>query len=300
MTRLVIAVFAAVFFLAAPARAEIVTCPAVNDVFIDHGVPDENEGGRTRILVSWHATHLAARGLWRFDIPAELEGSQITSAVMVVSRNSTSGAGGAIDVDVFALNAAFNESTDTWNTLGGGNYDGSVVSSGTLPAWASAPPCTASIDLTALLQGNLDKVRTYGILMMVQGEGSGANRFQNFSSKEEVPPSTGAYLEIDYTTTTGSTPKTPLSDLLQNHPNPFNPHTTIEYGLAEDARISIDVYSVSGKLIRRLLDEWKSAGFHRIQWDGKDQEGQTASSGIYFCSLRTGDITKTRKMVLLR
>ncbi len=186
----------ATILLCSQVLADTVTCPAVNDVYIDQGKPNDNQGGRTRVLVSWHATYLASRGLWRFDIPAELEGSMITSAVMFVSRNSTSGSGVAIDVDVFALNAAFNESTDTWNTLGGGNYDGSVVSSGTLPAWASAPPCTASIDLTALLQGNLGKVRDYGILMMVQGEGSGVNRNQSFASKEDVLPSTGAYLVI--------------------------------------------------------------------------------------------------------
>ncbi|MDD3643824.1 MAG: FlgD immunoglobulin-like domain containing protein, partial [Candidatus Krumholzibacteria bacterium] len=198
------------------------------------------------------------------------------------------------------LNASFAENIDTWNTLGGGDYDGSVVSSGTLPAWASAPPCTASIDLTSVLRGNLDKVRDNGILMMIQGEGSGANSYQNFASKEELPPSTGAYLEIDYTAATGITPDMPLSNLLQNHPNPFNPHTTIQYSLAADARISIDVYSVSGKLIRRLLDERKNAGSYRIHWDGRDRQGQAVSSGIYFCSLRTRDYTETRKMVLLR
>jgi hypothetical protein len=178
------------------ALANPVICPVVNDVYIDEGRPGDNQGHRTRVLVSWHATYLAARGLWQFDIPQEIEASQIISATLHVSRNSTAGSGTDIDVDVFALNAPFDEETDTWNTLGGGDYDSNVVSSGTLPSWSCPPPCTASLDLTALLKGNLEKVRTFGILMMVQGEGSVPNCNQNFATKEDAPPSTGAFLEI--------------------------------------------------------------------------------------------------------
>lgn len=190
----------AALFLCPQAMAETFICHTTNDVYIDGGAKTTNFGDKLRVLVSYHATKGSARGLLQFDIPETLAGFQITSAIMHVSRNSTAGGGAAIDVDVFALNAPFNELTDTWDSLGGGNYDTSVVSSGTLPAWVTYPE-SASIDLTTLLQGNLDKVRDNGILMMVQNEGSGSNRNQNFATKEDAAPSVGAYLEIIADTT---------------------------------------------------------------------------------------------------
>jgi hypothetical protein len=170
-------------------------CPVIQDVYIDEGKPDDNFADKTRVLISGHPTKGAARGLWQFDIPEELEGSLINSAVMHVSRNTTAGVGSAVDFDVYALNAEFDENSDTWNSLIGGNYDPSVVSSGSLPAWATYPE-TASIDLTTLLQDNFDKVRDYGILMKVQDEASDLKPFQSFASKEDTAPSFGAYLEI--------------------------------------------------------------------------------------------------------
>ncbi len=186
----------AILLLGTHALADTLICETTNDVYIDQGNPDTNQGFRTRVLVSWHNSNLSARGLWQFDIPEWLEGGDISSALLVVSRNSTSGSGSGIDVHVYALNAGFDEDVDTWNSLGGGDFDSSVFSGGTFPSWPCDPPCTASMDVTGLLQGNLDKVRSYGILMMVQDEGTGSNRFQNFATKEDDAPSTGAYLEI--------------------------------------------------------------------------------------------------------
>lgn len=289
----------AAILLGTQVLAATVICPAVNDVSIDQGSPDTNQGHRTRVLVSWHNSYLAARGLWRFDIPPELEGSQITSAVLVVSRNSTSGSGTAIDVDVFALNAAFNENTDTWNTLGGGDYDDSVVSSGTLPAWASSPPCTASIDLTAVLRGNLDKVRDYGILMMARDEGSGSNRNQSFASKEELPPSTGAYLEIVHTGGQSSTPETPLFELLRNHPNPFNPRTVITFTLTRPQTVALTVQDLAGRSVRTLLRGARDAGRHAVAWDGRDDRGRQAPSGVYLVRLVPNDGEQRTLKVML-
>ncbi|MDD5719095.1 MAG: DNRLRE domain-containing protein [Candidatus Krumholzibacteria bacterium] len=288
--------------LSAQAAADTITCPATSDVYIDQGTPDDSQGHRTRVLVSWHNTYLAARGLWRFAIPAELQSEDITSAVMWVSRSSTTGAGSGIDVDVYALNTPFAEDTDTWNTLGGGDYDPSVVASGTLPAWATPPPCTASIDLTALLQGNLDKVRDFGILMLVQDEGSGANRFQNFATKEDTPPSTGAYLEITVGGGTG-VPAPPVARvaLAQNRPNPFNPQTVVTFTLESPQNVDLTVYDLAGRPVRALRRGPCEAGSHPIAWDGADDRGCPMSSGVYVFRLATADgARRTVKAVLSR
>jgi hypothetical protein len=88
--------------------------------------------------------------------------------------------------------------------------------------------------------------------------------------------------------------------LSQNYPNPFNPETWIEYRLPETARVSINIYNVAGQLVRPLQDADLPAGAYRIRWDGRDRNGQTAASGVYFCQMKTQNFTRTVKMILLK
>jgi Ca-activated chloride channel homolog len=91
--------------------------------------------------------------------------------------------------------------------------------------------------------------------------------------------------------------------LKQNYPNPFNPSTVIEYYLPSKAafyHVTINIYNILGQLIARLVDREEPAGIHRITWDGKDLNGRTVASGIYFYSMRAGDYFKTKKMIMLR
>ena len=86
-----------------------------------------------------------------------------------------------------------------------------------------------------------------------------------------------------------------------NYPNPFNPATTITYGLAERAAVTLSIYDVSGRLVRTLVDEVQEPGrSYTVVWDGRNAFGRSVSSGIYFCRLKAGTRASTRKMVLLR
>jgi hypothetical protein len=97
-----------------------------------------------------------------------------------------------------------------------------------------------------------------------------------------------------------STPAMPLT-LNQNHPNPFNPSTTIGYYLPVDATVTLDVYDTSGRLVARLLNGAKQAkGTHSVAWRGLDAQGRQSSSGVYFYRLTSGKETISKKMVLLR
>lgn len=193
----------AVVMLSTQAIADTITCPTTADVYIDQGSPTTNFNNKTRVLVSWHATKGIARGLLKFDIPSDIEASNIESAIMHVSKNSTAGAGVQITVSVYALNSFFGEATETWNTHSGGDYDTSVVSNGTLPSWTTEIT-QATLDVTTLLAGNLNKVRNNGILIKITDE-SGTNVNQNFASKEDVDPYFDPYLEIVCKTTTAVT-----------------------------------------------------------------------------------------------
>ncbi|MCK6561954.1 S8 family serine peptidase [bacterium] len=88
--------------------------------------------------------------------------------------------------------------------------------------------------------------------------------------------------------------------LAQNYPNPFNPETMIEFQLPKAGRVSLKIYSVLGHAIRTLVEGEMPAGLHRVQWDGKDQSGRVAESGVYLYRLTAGDFVKSRKLVLLK
>jgi hypothetical protein len=97
-----------------------------------------------------------------------------------------------------------------------------------------------------------------------------------------------------------SMPAMPLT-LNQNHPNPFNPATTIGYYLPVDATVTLEVYDTSGRLVARLLNGAKQAkGTHSVAWRGLDAQGRQSSSGVYFYRLTSGKETISRKMILLR
>ncbi len=90
-------------------------------------------------------------------------------------------------------------------------------------------------------------------------------------------------------------------ELVQNFPNPFNPSTTIRFGLPQSSRVVLKIYNVLGQEVATLLDGVeKVAGNHNVVWDGKDQLGRAVSSGIYLYQMRAGNVVLTRKMTLLK
>ena len=95
--------------------------------------------------------------------------------------------------------------------------------------------------------------------------------------------------------------------LHQNYPNPFNATTTIHYDLKENGKVSLKIYNMLGQEVRTLVNKRQLAGQRSITWDGRNNSGQTVSSGIYIyriwvstSSKEAGDFIKSRKMVLLK
>ena len=88
--------------------------------------------------------------------------------------------------------------------------------------------------------------------------------------------------------------------LLPNYPNPFNPETVIEFGLPEAGVVEAAVYNVLGEKVRTIVSAHYGVGWHRLTWQGTDDAGRPAGSGIYLLKIRTGDKVLTGKMSLLR
>ena len=87
---------------------------------------------------------------------------------------------------------------------------------------------------------------------------------------------------------------------LQNAPNPFNSRTVISWFQLQAGLVGLEVYSVTGQRVAILSRGPHKAGLHRIPWDGRDDQGRLAASGVYVCRLVTPSGTQTRKLTLLR
>jgi cytochrome c553 len=92
-----------------------------------------------------------------------------------------------------------------------------------------------------------------------------------------------------------------VTTLAQNYPNPFNPQTWIEYSLPERGPVRLRIYDERGRLVRSLVDENSLAqGPYRALWDGNDNAGRAAASGVYHYVLKTQAGQLSRKMTLVR
>ncbi len=88
--------------------------------------------------------------------------------------------------------------------------------------------------------------------------------------------------------------------LRQNHPNPFNPVTTIEFDLSRYGYSTLKIYNLLGREVTTLVNKALPAGSHAVRWDGRDSEGNSVSSGIYFYRLTSGAYSASKKMILVK
>ena len=89
--------------------------------------------------------------------------------------------------------------------------------------------------------------------------------------------------------------------LVSNYPNPFNPSTTISFTLPKSNRVTIDIYNILGEKVRTLINNSEmSSGRKEIKWNGKNQAGNTLSSGVYIYRIHTPNNSVTNKMMMLK
>jgi len=96
-----------------------------------------------------------------------------------------------------------------------------------------------------------------------------------------------------------------ITVLQQNYPNPFNPETWIPFDLADEVEVRLNIYSSEGVLVRQMNLGQKRAGSYQsrqqaIHWNGRNQNGESVTSGVYFYQIEAGDYRQIRKMVILR
>jgi hypothetical protein len=87
---------------------------------------------------------------------------------------------------------------------------------------------------------------------------------------------------------------------LENYPNPFNPTTTIFYTQPQAGSVSLEIFNIKGQKVRTLVNSHQASGSYQAVWNGRDDAGRQAASGIYFYKLQTPGYTTMKKMLLLK
>ncbi|NQU28836.1 MAG: T9SS type A sorting domain-containing protein, partial [Candidatus Marinimicrobia bacterium] len=87
--------------------------------------------------------------------------------------------------------------------------------------------------------------------------------------------------------------------LHQNYPNPFNPVTTIDYDLPDDGLVKLTIIDILGRQVIQLTNEYQTAGYKSVRWNGRSTMGKTVSTGVYFYSLESGKYSAIRKLIIL-
>ncbi|MCF7815199.1 MAG: T9SS type A sorting domain-containing protein, partial [Candidatus Cloacimonetes bacterium] len=105
--------------------------------------------------------------------------------------------------------------------------------------------------------------------------------------------------EVDHT---GTDPNLipAVTSLNGNYPNPFNPTTTIAFGLTQDETVALVIYNIKGEKVRTLVSGELEAGMHDVTWYGKDDSGKNVASGVYFYKMKADKYVQTKKMILMK
>jgi len=88
--------------------------------------------------------------------------------------------------------------------------------------------------------------------------------------------------------------------LLPAYPNPFNPNTTIRYGLEKVGKVKVEIYDILGKLVNLILNKEQLAGWYTIVWNGTNHKSEKVPAGQYICKITFGDKVRTTKLMLLK
>lgn len=149
---------------------------------------------------------------------------------------------------------------------------------------------SSATDTTVTLTGLTNGITYYSHVTAVDNGGNESN----ISNEVSATPEGTVNIAAD----AGGLPQ--VFALEQNFPNPFNPVTTLRYTLPIATRVRLAVYSLEGREVVLLMDDWQPAGTHQLQWDGADRWGQPVGSGVYLVRLESGEAAATRRVLLLK
>jgi hypothetical protein len=176
-----------------------------------------------------------------------------------------------------------------------------------------------NLSLKEVIIDNIEKtVVVYGIVLneanIALGDGPIVNLTVAGTGKVNFTPTTVGKQEgvtlvtpmakevpVELEQSLGTTPNLPVDfSMSPNFPNPFNATTTIRYSLPDQANVRLEVFNILGQKVKTLVNEPQAAGYKQVVWDGKNDQGDNVSSGVYFYRINAGKYHSVLKMSLLK
>ena len=235
-------------------------------------------------------------------------GNTSTSFDLVASTLETA----AVDNDHFALKV-YHGVTDApaVDIYADGSLLVENLSFGEYAGYVQVPVGDYTIDVTA--SGSSVPVASFSAPLSSQGGGAGIV----FASGFLAPLDTDPAFTLVLTTPSGYNVELPAAatalltiadknvspkafNLKQNYPNPFNPSTSINFEIFESSNVSLNVYDLSGRLVKNLLSGNLNSGAYSIEWNGKNINGISTAAGVYFYSISSEEGTIIKKMSLIK
>lgn len=220
-----------------------------------------------------------------------------------------SGTSGSVEMNLVHL--VTDAPTVDFTVSGGGQLYDNVRYGDITPYTAISPGVhvlemrdASGTNILGLYQVDLSNYADSTVFIMMSGFNDPANN-QNGEpiTLQGVLPSDQIIPFLDVTTGIGDDPQSGLiksAQLYQNYPNPFNPSTNIEYAISNGGFVELVIYDILGKKVRTLVSESRQPGSHTVNWNGLDDAGNPAVSGVYFYQLQTSSIVEMKKMLLVR
>lgn len=310
------------------AQTEITIFPSKDNTLYEHANGSLSNGAGSHLFAGRSGQNLTRRALVAFDLTtSEIpEGAVIESASLTLSMSRTNTSTQTIELHLVlvdwgegASDAGGEEGSGIASTPGGATWIHSffdttlwsnaggdfsftvsatqVVNQVGFYSWASTPEMVADV------QDWLDNPsRNFGWILI--GNEDGPRTAKRFDSKDNPAEENRPVLTVSFTNATSVEDKgndLPTDfRLAQNYPNPFNPETSIEFELSRTVQAKVEIYNLLGQKVATLLDETRAAGAHELRWDGRNDLGGIVAGGIYIYRLKAGDVTLSRRMLLLK
>ncbi|MCD6162765.1 MAG: DNRLRE domain-containing protein [candidate division Zixibacteria bacterium] len=223
------------------------------------------------------------RIMMKFDLD-DYMGREIESAILNLYRFFGCPSGGITSVDFYHITVDWNE--DTWPANVHIQHDNNI--------WAHhnfSVNDWHQIDITDMVQQWLDGyMENYGFVMQAQS-GSKFSKFYSRESSQSYRP----HLAITGISGINEQVDVPDNFTINAYPNPFNNSTTISYNLIKSSDVAVEIYNILGHKVKTLVNTVQHAGNYQVAWNAAD-----LSSGVYFYTIKVGEIAQTKKLVLLK
>jgi hypothetical protein len=274
---------------------QTLTFNPTDDAFVWSAYPSNNYGGSSNLRV--RKTSESQVAYFKFNVTG-LSGSVVSAKLRLLCADASPDGGG-----VYKVSNNFLNSSTPW------------TESGLL--WTNAPAVSGSA-LSSTGSVSVGQTVEWDVTTAVTANGVYSFAIKNGSSDAVYYSSKEGAQAPQLVITTSSTSIAKVMDeqfdeiesivenpiipealtLLPNYPNPFNPETTIQYGLPAAEEVRLVIYNIRGEEVRILVNEYQSAGFKTVRWDGRDNLGNEVSSGMYFSRLSAGRTVLTAKLTL--